>query len=124
MLAAGAAPAADVDVTTDDGVRHQLWPIADEDAIGRLTGAVDSLSALYIADGHHRSAAAARVAQARGNGAASHHYFLAVLFPHHEMTILDYNPVLRALNGPNPDQLPAQPRERLSVETARPPVRP
>jgi len=124
MLAAAAAPAADVDVTTDDGVRHQLWPIADEDAIGRLTGAVDSLSALYIADGHHRSAAAARVAQARGNGAASHHYFLAVLFPHHEMTILDYNRVLRDLNGRNPDQLLAELRGRFSVEASGQPVRP
>jgi uncharacterized protein (DUF1015 family) len=123
-LAAAAAAAADVDVMADDGVRHELWPVGDEEAIGRLTGAVDSLPALYIADGHHRSAAAARIAQARGDGAGSHRYFLAVLFPHHEMTILDYNRVLRDLNGRDPAQLLAELRGRFSVEASGQPVRP
>jgi uncharacterized protein (DUF1015 family) len=124
ILAAAATPAADVDVMADYGVRHELWPIGDEETIGRLTATVDSLPALYIADGHHRSAAAARVAQARGHGAASHHYFLAVLFPHHEMTILDYNRVLRDLNGRNPAELLAELRQRFSVEASGQPVRP
>ena len=63
-----------VDVTADDGVRHQLWVIADDARIAALTRAVDALPALYIADGHHRSAAAARVAKARG-GEGSHQLF-------------------------------------------------
>jgi uncharacterized protein (DUF1015 family) len=121
MLAKGTESAAAVDVTTDDGVRHQLWPIGDDAAIAELTRATDALPALYIADGHHRSAAALRVAQARG--ADSRGCFLAVLFPHHEMTILDYNRVLRDLNGRNPEQLLAALRERFSVAASDQPVR-
>jgi uncharacterized protein (DUF1015 family) len=82
------------------------------------------LPALYIADGHHRSAAALRVAQARDDHAASHNYFLAVLFPQQEMTILDYNRVLRDLNGRSPDQLLTALRERFSVAVSDQPVRP
>ena len=66
LLARAAAEKPAVDVTADDGVRHQLWVIDDEATIAALTPAVDALPALYIADGHHRSAAALRVAQARG----------------------------------------------------------
>jgi uncharacterized protein (DUF1015 family) len=124
MLAQGAARAAAVDVTADDGVRHQLWPIGEPESIGALTRAADALPALYIADGHHRSAAALRVAQARGDGAVAQGYFLAVLFPHHEMTILDYNRILRDLNGRSPDQLLAELRKRFSVEASDQPVRP
>jgi uncharacterized protein (DUF1015 family) len=123
MLAHAAEGSAAADVTAEDGVRHQLWPIEDEQTLDALTRAIDSLPALYIADGHHRSAAAARVAQARG-GPGSHEYFLAVLFPHHEMTILDYNRVLRDLNGRSPEKLVAELRERFSVETSDRPVRP
>lgn len=124
LLAAAAAPAADVDVVAEDGVRHELWPITEVETIARLTRAVDALPALYIADGHHRSAAALRVAERRGNGAPSHRYFLAVLFPHHEMTILDYNRLLRDLNGRTADRLLAELSETFSVEPASEPVRP
>ena len=124
MLARAAARAAAVDVTADDGVRHQLWPIDDDATIAALTRAADALPAIYIADGHHRSAAALRVAQARGAGTASQGYFLAVLFPHHEMTILDYNRILRDLNGRSPDQLLAELRKRFSVTASDQPVRP
>jgi uncharacterized protein (DUF1015 family) len=124
MLGQGTAGAAAVDVTADDGVRHQLWPIGDPESVGALTRAADALPALYIADGHHRSAAALRVAQARGDRTAAHGYFLAVLFPHHEMTILDYNRILRDLNGRSSDQLLAELRKRFSVEASDQPVRP
>jgi uncharacterized protein (DUF1015 family) len=124
MLARAAARDADVDVTADDGVRHQLWVIDGDATIAALTRAVDALPALYIADGHHRSAAAARVAQARGGDSGSHAYFLSVLFPHHEMTILDYNRLLKDLNGRSPDQLLAALRERFAVEASERPVRP
>jgi uncharacterized protein (DUF1015 family) len=124
MLARGAERAAAVDVTADDGVRHQLWPIDDDATIAALTRAADALPALYIADGHHRSAAALRVAQARGAGTAAHDHFLAVLFPHHEMTILDYNRVLRDLHGRSPDQLLAELGKRFSVKASDQPARP
>jgi uncharacterized protein (DUF1015 family) len=123
MLARAATGAADVDVTADDGIRHQLWVIDDGATIAALTRAVDALPALYIADGHHRSAAAARVAAARA-GAGSHSHFLSVIFPHHEMTILDYNRVLRDLNGRKPEQLLADLRKNFSVEASDQPVRP
>ena len=124
MLARASERAADVDVTSEDGVRHQLWVIGDAESIDRLTRAFDALPALYIGDGHHRSAAAARVARARGDNGDSHRHFLAVLFPHHEMTILDYNRVVRDLNGASPEQFLASLRERFSVAASDRPLRP
>ncbi len=123
MLAVTASGACDVDMTADDGVRHQLWVIADAAKIAELTRAFDALPAVYIADGHHRSAAAARVAQARG-GDGSHGYLLSVLFPHHEMTILDYNRVLKDLNGRTPEALLAELRKSYAVTPSDQPVRP
>ena len=116
-----------VDVTADDGVRHQLWLIDDDATVAALTRAVDALPALYIADGHHRSAAAERVAKKRGGqgfGEASHDYFLAVLLPQGQMTILDYNRVLRDLKGRSPDTLLAAIGQRYAVEPSDKPVRP
>jgi uncharacterized protein (DUF1015 family) len=124
MLHRAAERAPAVDVTADDGVHHQLWVVSDGDAIAALTRAVEGLPALYIADGHHRSAAAARVAQARGNGSASHGFFLAVMFRHSEMTILDYNRVLRDLNGQRPEELLAGLRQRFSIAISDQPVGP
>jgi uncharacterized protein (DUF1015 family) len=123
LLAQAATDAPAVDVTADDGVRHQLWVVDDEPAITELTRAFDALSALYIGDGHHRSAAAARVAAARGPG-GSHGYFLTVNFPHHEMTILDYNRVLRDLNGRTPEALVEALKQAFTVTASDTPVRP
>ena len=120
MLARAASGDQAFDVTADDGVRHQLWVISDDAAVAALTGAVDALPALYIADGHHRSAAAERVAKSRGDGG----YFLTVMFPQNEMTILDYNRVLRDLNGRSPDQLLARLREAYAVAPSDQPVHP
>jgi uncharacterized protein (DUF1015 family) len=121
LLARAAAERPAVDVTADDGVRHQLWVIDDEATIAALTRAVDALSALYIADGHHRSAAALRVAQARGQKDG---YFLAVLLPQQQMTILDYNRVLRGLNGLTAEEVLREIGRRYAVEPSDQPVRP
>ena len=83
--------------------------------------AVDALPALYIADGHHRSAAALRVAEARG---VRDGYFLAVLLPEREMTILDYNRVLRDLNGLTPDAILREIGRRYTIEQSDGPARP
>jgi uncharacterized protein (DUF1015 family) len=128
MLAEAATGSAAVDVTADDGIGHRLWVVSDAHVIARLTAAFDALPALYIADGHHRSAAASRVAQARGRGGAaaerSNDRFLAVLFPAREMRILDYNRVVRDLNGlALPDFLAAV-AERFEVTPAASAVRP
>jgi len=122
MLARAASGDPAFDVTADDGVRHQLWVISDDATVAALTGAVDALPALYIADGHHRSAAAERVAKSRGDGAQG--YFLTVMFPQNEMTILDYNRVLRDLNGRSPDRLLAELREAYAVAASDQPAHP
>src|SRR5262249_16337366 len=119
--AAAAKPV--VDVTADDGVRPQLWRIADTTTIDKLTRAFEALPAIYIADGHHRSAAAARVAAAR-RGEGSHSYFLSVIFPERELTILDYNRVVKDLNGHSAEQFLAKLRERFAIASFEEPVRP
>ena len=125
MLASVTEAEPEVDVAAEDGVRHQLWVIDDNEAVGQFTRIVDALPALYIADGHHRSAAAARVAHARGDDpACAYSYFLAVLFPHHEMTILDYNRVIRDLNGRSPDEFLGAVGERFWVQASGEPVHP
>ena len=82
LLARATARDPDVAVTADDNVTHELWVIADAGPIEELTSAFEALPAVYIADGHRRSAAAARVAEARGgdNPDAPHRYFLSVIF--------------------------------------------
>jgi len=115
----------DVTVTADDDVVHELWVIADAGPIAELTAAFEAVGALYIADGHHRSAAAARVASTRGGDAeASHRYFLSVVFPAHAMTILDYNRVIRDLNGRTPEQIVAEIGAGFTVTPESAPVRP
>jgi uncharacterized protein (DUF1015 family) len=124
LLSGAANHPADVDIFADDGVRHQLWVVDDPATIAALTAAIDALPALYIADGHHRSAAAARVAESHVANTNSHKYFLSVLFPDREMTILDYNRVLKDLNGLSVDELLGALRERFSVAASDYPVRP
>ncbi|MCG6942746.1 MAG: DUF1015 family protein [Thiohalocapsa sp.] len=116
------AAAPDVDVTAPDGVRHRLWVIAAPEAIAALTEAGAALPALYIADGHHRAAAAARVATERGT--AGHGRFLAVLFAHDELDILPYHRVVQDLNGLDRDALLIRIGERFDVQPADAPVQP
>ena len=95
------------DVTADDGIRHTVWLINDADTVARITAVIDAMPSLYIADGHHRSAAASRVAAARrGKGKPdSSEYFLSVIFPARQMRIMDYNRVVRDLNGHSVDDV-------------------
>jgi uncharacterized protein (DUF1015 family) len=92
------AEAPSIDFTAADGVRHTAWVIGDAEGIAFIESAFSRVPALYIADGHHRSAAAARVYQSRG-GAGHSERFLAVIFPHNQLQILPYNRVLKNLNG-------------------------
>ena len=97
------------DLVADDGVGHTLWVMDDSQQIDELTRLFDAMDALYIADGHHRSASASRVAaaknQAGGNADNSWDYFLCVGFPHDETQILDYNRLIKDLNGLDKDGL-------------------
>lgn len=92
------------DLTADDGVRHTLWRIADAASIETVTNTFEGMECLYIADGHHRSAAASRLAKMRHQdhhlrGEIAADYFLSVLFPDNQMKILDYNRLVTDLNG-------------------------
>lgn len=121
MLAEASAGSPEFDVMAASGVRHMLWVMREEDRIARLTAAFDALPALYIADGHHRTAAASRVAAARRAAApqrqaeASYESFLSVAFPHHQLRILPYNRVVRDLNGLEREELLRRVAARFSV---------
>jgi uncharacterized protein (DUF1015 family) len=104
FIAKKSAEAPAVDFTAVDGVRHTSWVVDDPAQIKFIEEEFARIPALYIADGHHRSAAAARVFQTR-NGAGQSGYFLSVIFPHNQMQILPYNRVLKDLNGLSPEQL-------------------
>jgi uncharacterized protein (DUF1015 family) len=114
MLAGVTEADPEVDVVADDGIRHALWVVRDRGLIDRISQAFDAMPALYIADGHHRSAAASRVAAAHG-GSGSDGYFLTVIFPHKQMQILDYNRVVSDLAGMSPETFLARVVEQFSV---------
>ncbi len=105
LLARVAEAPPNVNIFDKDDVHHQLWVVADPDVQAAISRAFDALPALYVADGHHRSAAASRVAAARRaanpehSGDESYNYFLSVIFPHIDTQILAYNRVVRDLNG-------------------------
>jgi uncharacterized protein (DUF1015 family) len=94
----------DVDFTAADGVRHSSWTIAHPDDLKFIEQTFAGIQQLYIADGHHRSAAAARVFKNR-QGAGGSGFFLAVIFPSPQVRILPYNRVLKDLNGWTPEEV-------------------
>jgi uncharacterized protein (DUF1015 family) len=105
------------DFTTADGVEHKLWVLGRE-ATRALAERFEGVPTLYVADGHHRSAAAARVHEKLKGDGGDHDAFLAVVFPHDQMKILPYNRVVRDLQGRTPEALLARLRETLDVEPA------
>jgi uncharacterized protein (DUF1015 family) len=127
LIDAAAAAKALFSVLGPNDVVHTVWHVAARASIEALGAALDALDALYIADGHHRAAAAARVAQQRraaGSPLASHELFLAVGFPHDEMRILAYNRVVADLSGLSPDALLAQVGTSFRVEPSAAAVQP
>ena len=126
LLAAATTGTPIADVTADDGIRHTVWLIDDEAAIARISAVIGTMPNLYIADGHHRSAAASRVAAARrGKGAPeSAEYFLAVIFPARQMRIFDYNRVVRDLNGLSVESFLKAVGERYTITPSEKPVHP
>jgi uncharacterized protein (DUF1015 family) len=90
--------------TAQDGVRHEAWTITDDATLASIEAEFARIPSLYIADGHHRAAAAARVCQSRKNTGHSGR-FLTVIFPHDQVHILPYNRVLKDLNGLTPQAL-------------------
>lgn len=105
-----------------DGFGHQVWIIDEEKDIARITELFKAMPALYIADGHHRSAAAALVGAEKAKNNPSHrgdeeyNYFMAVCFPANQLTIIDYNRVVKDLNGLSEEQFLEKLKENFIVE--------
>jgi len=108
----------------EDGVEHTLWPVISREEIEALRGLFARVPVLYVADGHHRSAAASRVRDLR-RAANPHHtgeepynFFLAVLFPHNQLRILDYNRVVKDLGGLGEDEFTRRVSESFEISPA------
>jgi len=111
------------DFTTDDGVGHHFWVINEKDKISRITEIFEKdIPYTYVADGHHRTAAAALVGNERKKNNPDHkgdeeyNYFLAVHFPADQLTIIDYNRVVKDLNGMSEEEFLARLEESFEVE--------
>ena len=109
-------------IAPGDGFGHTFWVIDAEEDIEAITRAFEKIPAMYIADGHHRSAAAALVGaeKARQNpnhkGDEEYNYFMAVCFPANQLTIIDYNRVVKDLNGLTPQAFIEALRKHFEVE--------
>ena len=118
------------DHVAPDGIRHQTWVIDEADAIDRLQELFAAVPNLYVADGHHRSAAAAIVGRERAQANPAHtgdeeyNFFLAVLFPAGQLRIMDYNRVVRDLNGLDEEAFMAKLGEHFTVSPAGSAVHP
>ena len=110
------------DFTSSDGIRHTVWKVDDEAIIKAIIQEFNKLDKLYISDGHHRSAAAARVQKIRKEknlnhtGNEEYNYFLTVIFPDDQMYIMDYNRVVKDLNGLSDDEFLKKISEKFEVE--------
>ena len=128
VLISGRSP--DIEVTADDAVEHTLWVVRDPIQIERLTQAFEGITFLYIADGHHRSAAASRVAEARRTSNARHtgeeayNYFLTIIFPDDQMQILPYNRAIKDLNGLSQEEFIERLKEKFNLKSDSQPVSP
>jgi uncharacterized protein (DUF1015 family) len=113
------------DLKADDGIGHRFWIVEDQVTIDKLSTGFDAMAAIYIADGHHRSASASRVAKSiGGSDDQMSHYFLSVIFPHNQMKIFDYNRVVTDLNGLSKADFLAKVANSFSCVKEAAPVKP
>jgi len=125
-----AARDAVIDFTAEDGVIHTIWVVDDHGEIDRLTGLFSGVSTLYVADGHHRSAAASRVRDLRKRNNPSHdgteeyNYFLAVIFPDIEMNVMPYNRAVTDLHGLNVAEFMAAVARKFEITPVKGPLDP
>ena len=114
--------APEYDFVAPDGFGHTFWKIDDDNVNARITEIFKNIPAMYVADGHHRTAAAARVgAEKRDNnpnhtGNEEYNYFLAVIFPASQLHVIDYNRVVKDLNGLSPEQFIAELEKSFEVK--------
>lgn len=113
---------AEYDFTAEDGFGHHFWLIEESETIERITQIFASVPAFYVADGHHRTAAAALVGEEKRKNNPSHtgneeyNYFLAVVFPESHLKIIDYNRVIKDLNGLSPKEFLTKLEENFTIE--------
>lgn len=113
-----------------DGVRHQVWKISEPQSVKAIRGAFEGISSIYIADGHHRAASAVKVGLKRRaenpqyTGKEEFNYFLSVLFPDEQLKILDYNRVLKDLNGYTEQDFLEKVKEKFTVKESAVQVHP
>ena len=118
------------DFTTADEVSHTLWIVSEKEKIERLTGRFATIPTLYVADGHHRSAAASRVRDIRKTqnpdhtGSEEYNFFLTVIFPDNEMNIMPYNRVVKDLNHLSITEFMARVGEKFSISPMTAPLKP
>lgn len=114
----------------DDGIRHAGWKISEQDQIHKLEQAFRQVESIYIADGHHRAASAVKVGLKRRaehsdyDGTEEFNYFLSVLFPDEELMIMDYNRVVKDLNGLTVEEFLQKVSEKFSVTLLELPEKP
>ena len=114
--------APEYDFVAEDGFGHTMWIIDDDATIKRITEIFSTIPAFYVADGHHRTAAAARVGAEKKaqnphhTGNEEYNYFMAVVFPESQLKIIDYNRVVKDLNGNTPEEFIAKLGEFFTVE--------
>lgn len=110
------------DFVTGDGFGHHFWIVSDDKDISNITEIFESIPSLYIADGHHRSAAAALVGAEKAKndknhtGCEEYNFFMAVCFPSSQLTIIDYNRVVKDLNGLSEDEFLKRVSENFNIE--------
>ncbi len=120
----------DFDIVTEDGVGHVVWTIDDEALIEEITEKFTHIDSLYIADGHHRSASAAKVALKRRQenpnytGNEEFNFFMSVIFPESNLNIMDYNRVVHDLNGLSEEEFCKAIKKEFDVEESKGPYKP
>ncbi len=114
----------EVDLVSEDGIGHTLWVVSEPAEVEELRALFAGIPHLYVADGHHRSAAASRVQQARRaknpghTGQEGYNFFLTVIFPHDQMKIMEYNRVVNDLRGLSPEEFLEKVEEKFAVADA------
>ncbi|OAA31781.1 hypothetical protein AT15_02845 [Kosmotoga arenicorallina S304] len=112
------------DFTDENGVQHKVFPVYEQKDIEKIKKAFEKIPALYIADGHHRAASASRVREimksqnSNHTGEEEYNYFLSVIFPHSQLQVLDYNRVVKDLNGLSEEEFIKKLEEAFEIERA------
>ena len=111
------------DFISEDGIRHRVFVIDDDEKIAAVSQAFENMADIYIADGHHRAASAVKVGLKRReehpgyDGTEEFNYFLSVLFPDDQLMIMDYNRTVKDLNGLSEDEFIEKIKDNFEVTT-------